>query len=276
MHEKKEVRLEKSVMKEIKNGNIQIRSRYIFVVQKLALGGGLAFSLLLAMLFLNLSFFVMKVQGSLQFLSLGGLGVLVFLQSLPYLWIILALAFFIAAGTVLTRYDISYKKPFKVILAVLFCLIIVAGIGLAISGVNEVVEERVLQGEMPLLRPFYTERRGTWRNGLQGEILQVRGTNMLVETSDLKRVSIELTENTRFPDLSGYKLPDFRAGDPIRVVGKWEEERFQADAIAFVEDDRRMITPSGSLLDRTKGDSERGRFLPENGARIMGEPEEEK
>ena len=114
MNQERKVHLEAKVMKKIKDGKINLRSRYIFLAKKLGLGGGLTLSLILAALFLNLAFFSMKTSGSLEFLSFGRIGILAFLESFPYLWILIGLAFFTIASAILSRYDLSYKKPFKV------------------------------------------------------------------------------------------------------------------------------------------------------------------
>jgi len=86
MNQDKEIHLETKIMKKIKDEKINFRSKYVFLARKLGFGGGLALSLLLAILFLNLAFFTMKISGSLEFLSFGMIGILAFLESFPYHW----------------------------------------------------------------------------------------------------------------------------------------------------------------------------------------------
>jgi len=226
MSQDKKVHLETKVMKKIKDEKINFRSKYIFLAQKLGLGGGLALSLLLGIFFLNLAFFTMKVSGSLEFLSFGRIGILAFLESFPYHWIIMGLVFFVVASMILSRYDISYKKPFKKLLAALLLLIFVAGIALAISGINEAIEEKVAQGKIPVLRSLYGRRGGVWKNGLVGEVVEIRSGGLVVETREKKKVFVELTKNTLF--LTG---SDFKVGDRVRAVGKWDGENFRASAL---------------------------------------------
>jgi len=236
MSQDKKVHLETKVMKKIKDEKINFRSKYIFLAQKLGLGGGLALSLLLGIFFLNLAFFTMKVSGSLEFLSFGRIGILAFLESFPYYWIIMGLVFFVVASTILTRYDFSYKKPFKRLLAALLLLIFVASTALAISGINEAIEEKVAQGKIPVLRPFYGRRGGIGKRGLVGEVVEIRNGNLVVETSEKKKVFIELTRNTFFPTGS-----DFKVGERIRAVGKWDGENFRASALRLTRKWRRPM-----------------------------------
>jgi len=240
MNENKKVDLEARIMKKIKDEGISFRSKYIFLAQKLGLGGGLALSLVLAILFLNLAFFTMKVSGTLEFLSFGRIGILAFLESFPYHWILIGLAFFVVASMIFSRYDISYKKPFKKLLAALLLLIFVAGTALALSGINEVIEEKVAQGKIPVLRPFYGRRGGIGKRGLVGEVVEIRNGNLVVETSEKKKVFIELTRDTLFPPGS-----DFKVGDRIRAVGEWDGETFCASALRLTGQGRRFMRGPG-------------------------------
>ena len=236
MNQDNKVHLETKVMKKIKDEKIAFRSKYIFLAQKLGLGGGLALSLLLATLFLNLAFFTMKVSGSLEFLSFGRIGILAFLESFPYHWILIGLLFFVVSSIIISRYDISYKKPFKKFLAVLLLIIFVAGTALAISGINEAIEEKVIQGKIPVLRPFYGWRGETWKSGLVGEVIEMRTDGLVLQTRDNRKVFVELTKDTFLPSGS-----DFKVGDRIRVVGEWDGENFRASALRPTNKGRRLM-----------------------------------
>ncbi len=231
MNRDKGIDLEAKVMKRIKDEKISFRSKYIFLAKKLGLGGGFILSLVLAVLFFNLTFFTMKVAGNLEFLSFGRMGIPAFLESFPYHWIIIGLLFFLVSSTILSRYDISYKKPFKVILSVLIVLIFIAGIALAISGLNEAIEEKVVPDRTPILCFLYRRMEVACNNGLVGEVIEIRSDGIVVETSGKKEVFVELTEDTLLPT-EQY----FRAGNHICVVGRWEKENFYASALRVMSE----------------------------------------
>lgn len=226
MKKDKELHLERKVMKEIKEGKIKLRSRYIFLAKKLGLGGGFVLSIILAILFINLSFFVVKISGNLEFLSFGRIGFLAFLESFPYQWIVVSLIFFLAASAFLSRYDISYKKSFKALLGILLLLIFIAGTVLTMSGINENIENKVTKGKFSLLQHFYGERKGIWRSGIMGRIIKIQDSAFTIETPDNKQVYVQLTRDTHF--LTG---SDFHSGDYIRAVGKWDKDNFEASGI---------------------------------------------
>lgn len=226
MNRDKGVHLEAKVMRKIKDEKISFCSRYLLLAQQLGLGGGFILSLVLAILFLNLAFFTMKVSGDLEFLSFGRMGILAFLQSFPYHWILIGLLFFLVSSTILSRYDISYKKPFKAILAVLFGIVFVVGILLAVSGINEFIEEKVVPGRTHIVRFLYRRMGVAYDNGLVGEVIEIRSDGLLVETSGKKEVFVELTEDTLLPTEF-----DPKVGEHIIVVGKRNEDNFRAHAL---------------------------------------------
>jgi len=226
MNRDKGIDLEAKVMKRIKDEKISFRSKYIFLAKKLGLGGGFILSLVLAILFFNLTFFTMKVSGNLEFLSFGRMGILAFLQSFPYHWILIGLLFFLVSSTILSRYDISYKNPFKAILAVLFGIVFVVGILLAVSGINEVIEEKVVPDRTPILCFLYRRMGVACNTGLVGDVIEIRSDGLVVETGDKRKVFVELTEDTLLPEGSDPKI-----GECICVVGKWDKENFRASAL---------------------------------------------
>jgi len=59
--------LEKNVMDKIKTGRVKLRSRYVFLAEKLGLGSALALSFMLAALFFSLFLSYLKASDNLVF-----------------------------------------------------------------------------------------------------------------------------------------------------------------------------------------------------------------
>ena len=64
-----EDKLENSIMGKIKTGQVKIRSKYVFIAEKLGLGTAFALSVLLSILLFNLILFYLKeiLSGGLAF-----------------------------------------------------------------------------------------------------------------------------------------------------------------------------------------------------------------
>jgi len=67
---------------------------------------------------------------------------LAFLESFPYHWVIIGISFFVGASALFTRYDISYKKSFKLLISILLLLVIAEAAVLVIRGVNEKLQKK--------------------------------------------------------------------------------------------------------------------------------------
>lgn len=226
MSRERKVNLEEKILRRIKEDNITLRSRYVFIAKKLGLGGGFVLSLILAVLFFNIAFFSLRNSGNLEFLSFGQLGLLAFLESLPYEWVIVAVLFFVGAGVLLSRYDIAYKKPFKILVAILVVLVLAGATILTISEVNEKLEEEAVEGRNPVLGLFYGRRKGVWRHGLIGEIIHIQGETLTIRTPENKQITVEMVEEESSPSRA-----DFEIGEWIRAVGQRKGDSLQAFAV---------------------------------------------
>ncbi len=227
MSRERKVNLEEKILRRIKEDNITLRSRYIFIAKKLGLGGGFVLSLILAVLFFNIAFFSLRSSGNLEFLSFGRVGLLAFLESFPYEWVIIAVLFFVGAGVLLSRYDIAYKKPFKILVTILVVLVLAGATTLTISGVNERLEEKAIEGRNPVLGFFYGRRKGVWRHGLVGEIIHIQGETLTIRTPENKQITVEIVEEAFSPSRA-----DFEIGEWIRAVGQRKGDSFQAFAVS--------------------------------------------
>ena len=75
----------------------------------MGLGSALLLSALIAVFFINLVLFYAKSTDNLEYLSFGFQGALAFLESFPYLWMLLGILFIFIACYLIKKYDISYK-----------------------------------------------------------------------------------------------------------------------------------------------------------------------
>ncbi len=232
MENNKEVKLEERIMAEIKSGHIRLRSKYIFLAEKLGLGGGLTLSVLSAVFFLNLAMFYIKSSGYLAYLSLGSGGALAFLESFPYLWVIGFIAFMILAACLLKKYDVSYKRSFVYITAALIIFVVSGGSIMAWSGVNKVLEERVDDGrkESFILKPFYGRKDMEQRFGVVGKVEEIKDGNLIVSTPHgIKAIRIN------------DDMDDIEEGDYIVAAGRDRGEGFHARSIKPMDEKRAFM-----------------------------------
>lgn len=221
--ESREIKLEERIMSEIKDKKIRIKSKYVFLAEKLGLGSGLVLSVILAVFFLNLGLFYVKSAGYLGYLNLGGSGLLAFLEALPYLWIIIFILFFILASFILKQYDISYKKHFGYLSLGMFVFIIFSGSIFAMSNINKKFEQKAFEGNSYILRQLYGRGSGPMQFGAFGRIESINEKGMVIMTPHGKRM-ILFEENK-----------NFRPGDFIMASGFESNNGFEAKSVKLID-----------------------------------------
>jgi hypothetical protein len=91
-------KLENSIMGKIKSGQVKLKSKYIFWAEKLGLGTAFALTVILSILFFNLILFYLKETDNLKYLSFGKFGIFAFLESFPYLLVVVFIVLIVLAG----------------------------------------------------------------------------------------------------------------------------------------------------------------------------------
>ncbi len=221
------MKLEKRVMSEIKSGRIKLRSKYIFWAKKLGLNSALSLSIVLAILFFNLVLFYMKSTDNLGYLSFGKNGLLAFLESFPYLLVIVFLFFLLITGYLITKTDWSYKKPFKYIALTLLIIVLLVGSALASTNLSQRIEEQAFINKGPGLffKPFLRSGMGLRNSGLVGEIDEI-GKNYLI---------IDTPKGKQYLDLSQLQteliLSEIEKGQLVVAIGERKDDIFVVNEI---------------------------------------------
>ena len=189
-------KIEKEIIERIKNGRIKLRSKYIFLAEKLGLRSTIVLSVLLSILFFNLIFFYLKSTDTLVYLSFGKRGLFAFLESFPYLLVAVFVLLIFLVGFIISKSDLSHRKSFIFIVAFLIFFIIPLGILTAYTtGISERIDRQIYTGRpmggmfRPFMRGISHERDG----GIAGRVIKIEYDAVLLETPfgikkiDLKR-----------------------------------------------------------------------------------------
>ncbi len=254
MNEKENEKLENSVMDKIENGRVKLRSKYLFLAEKLGLGTAFALSVTLAVLFFNLTLFYLKETDNLKYLSFGRFGFLAFLESFPYLLVISFIIFIVLAGCLLTKSDASYKKPFGLLAMGLIIFIMLAGGVLTYTEVARKMEAQAYMGKHPASAFFKffvgggTEMR---KLGIAGTVFEIGDNYLIIETPQGLR-------NIRREE----EMPEIKEGQFIIAIGSREGQDFIAKEIKITEKEEMPMIERG--IDR--------RFKPFSGHGIQSLP----
>jgi hypothetical protein len=224
-------KIKRNVMEKISSGRVKLRSKYLFLAEKFSLRGALALSFLLAILFFSIIFYYIKESDSLAYLSFGRVGMLAFLESLPYLTVIFFIIFLIVAGYLINKSDPLYKRPFKYLAVGLVAVVLCIGGALAYAGILERIEEQAFSRQIPgpIFRPFFEIGPDFRDRGIAGKILELNEQYLIIKTPRGERkVNIENLEPPLFNE--------FTAGQFIMAVGQRKDDIFFADSIKILEE----------------------------------------
>jgi hypothetical protein len=225
--------LEEKIMEKIKAGQVKLKSRYIFLAEKLGLGSAFILSVILAVLFFSLWLFYLQTSDNLIYLSFGSRGMLAWLESFPYLLVISFTIFVILSALLFRKSEVAYKKPFIYFLLILLGFIIVAGGVLAATDMINRFEKQEFGGRM--LRPLVGSGCACGNYGIAGRIIEVKGDWLALQTpEEIKKVSLANFDLTIKSNL----------GEGLFIVasGKDQDGYFLAKMIKIITNDEGEMT----------------------------------
>lgn len=224
-------KIEEEVMGKIKSGRVELRSKYLFLAEKLGLQSAAALSFILAVLFFSLIFYYIKESGSLTYLSFGRAGIFAFLESFPYLQVVFFIIFLFAVGFLINKSDLVCKRPFKYLAVGLIVIVLFIGSALAYTGVLEQIEERAFSEHISgmMFRPFFGTNFEPHERGMAGKIYEVGADFLIIETPrGFEKINIE---NLKFAPKEELAPDKF-----IMAIGKKEGDLFSAEAVKILKE----------------------------------------
>lgn len=227
-------------MSEIKSGKVKLRSKYIFLAEKLGLGSAFVLSVVLAVLFFNLFFFYLKTTDNLEYLSFGSDGIYAFLESFPYLLTVGFILFMFLAGYLISKTDYSYKKPFKYFAISLIFAIMIAGGVLAYTDIPEKIEERAFSDNASgaVFKPFLKRGIESRGGGVAGKISEIRDSYLIIETPFG-------AQNVDIGSLDPQIVEKFEKDRFIMAIGERKGDIFIARAVRIVDEERLPMIKRG-------------------------------
>lgn len=233
--------IQQKVMADIQSGRVKLRSRLMFVAEKLGLGSAVVLSIFVAVLVCTLALFYLDASDALVYLNFGHSGLAAFLDSFPYMLVLILIGVILLAGYLLKKTDLVYKYSYAYVALGLLLVIVLGGASLAATTVAEKLESQ------RFIKPLIRRTLETRSHGVVGRVLQVAPMTMLLQTpqGDLI-VHLEYA----------YKpLPSLEPGLFIVTIGKLQPPEFWAERV-------RVISPNEARLLRRQVIEHHGPSVP--------------
>lgn len=215
------------IMQEIKSGELKIRSKFSILTEKIGIGSMFLLGLLISIFVLALLFYYLKSSENLFYLRFGWPGLAPFLESFPYLYLLISIPVILFLAWLFKKKKWLYKYPFKYIALFLLIFVLLTSSVFAFSGVVEKIEEHVFRNKNFnfISKPKIFEGN---RNGMAGIILE-KGEGYLILQTPIgeERVEVRL------------ELDEFEIGDFALMIGERQGNEFIVRQI--------MIHPTSSM-----------------------------
>lgn len=248
-------KIEEKVMADIKSGKVKLRSRYIFLAEKMGLSGVFVFSALLAVLFFTLTLFYLKTSDNLGYLSFGHRGLFAFLETFPYLLVASVVVFVFLAGFILKKSEFAYRESFSRLSLALVGFIVIAGLVLTFTSLGERIEKRGYDHQAPdrFFRPFLRQEFIERERGVVGKIIEAGFGYIEVETPfGIKKVDLKEIPTSTVEQLETAVF--------IMAIGEQQGDVFVAKNLRIVEEGKMPMIRRG--VDERTGSFEKRIPLP--------------
>ncbi|MFC1711640.1 hypothetical protein ACFLZ1_03590 [Patescibacteria group bacterium] len=233
MKDKKDIA--KKVMLKIKKDNIKIHSKYLVGFMRILKLSAFVLLLSISAVFLSFIIYWLKTTQNLDFLTFGRLGVFAFVQSFPISWFLIAFFFYALSGYVIKAYDISYQKPYKLLLTLVLVFTGFYGSLISVTGADELIIKKIIENSKgkliePYLKSIYNDQHGqVEKNGVVGEVIKVDHNTLRVCVNE-HSIDVIIAKESSFS--AGQKIKE---NDWVRVVGEKDNGSFQATKFRKME-----------------------------------------
>lgn len=190
--------LSEKIMLKIKSGKVRMRPRFLFVAEKVFLTLGLFLLIVTAIIFVNLTIYIVKNNGAMEFLDFGLDGWEAFWENFPYGFIIWILIFLFLSYLMFKKFDISYKKPSYNFLIIFAVIGLGGGLLLSSTKANESLVKPAKESNIPILRHAYrlASPKGTnFQHGVLVRVEQVGNGYIITKSANGKTLVIK-TDNS--------------------------------------------------------------------------------
>lgn len=207
--------LQAKILNAIKKGEVIMRPRWHFVLKTiLGVLGGVIVSLVLVYL-ISLIIFGLRETGILFAPGFGFRGVIVFLQSLPWLLILLVGVFLIVLELLVQKYSFAYRRPLLYSAFAILAVVIVTGWVLTRTPLHGAIMYRIERFHVPVVGQVYRDiREPVFRNAEVGKIIFINPHGFDIENPKQEIIIVTVTPATRI-----LRQVQLETNDYVMVIG---------------------------------------------------------
>jgi len=220
------------VLDSIKTGRVTMRPRWHFVLRAAFAIVGAVFLSLTLLYLASFIVFIVHYNGAWYVPAFGMRGLRVFLLSLPWILILVALIFVGILEVLVRRYTFAYRRPLLYSAAGVMILVMVGGIAVARTPFHQGFMRRAEDRHLPFAGGMYREFGMRKMDHIhKGTVNEVNENGFVMRGRMGDQFTIVFTPQTRLP--YGY---DFQMGDMVVIFGDRVSSTITAFGVRRIED----------------------------------------
>lgn len=201
----------------IRSGKAKMRPRWYFILQSALITTAVVIVFIILVYIVSFSFFVLHQNGAWFVPVFGFAGWFAFLNSLPWILVLLSIVFILLLFLLIRRYHFGYHWPLVYsLLAILF--VIIGGCLLVIqTSLYEQIFDPEVPQQFPLIGAYDPLMNISSDNIRRGKIIGITSDGFVLRDIYGRLLPIVVTPHTtNFPFGANFKM-----GDIVVVFGEW-------------------------------------------------------
>ncbi|HXK36746.1 MAG TPA: hypothetical protein VJ553_04150 [Candidatus Paceibacterota bacterium] len=221
-----ETELKNKVMQIIRSGQAHMRPRWQFVLRAVLVVSGIVLAAFTLIYLVSFIIFTLRVTGVLYVPLYRIVGMQLLLRSMPWLLVLLAVAFIALVEILVRRYSFSYRQPLLYSALAIILLAFIGGAVIERTHLHAQFFRHARNGGLPIMGPIYRDFGARPLPGLhRGIVRDLQPEGFTLQTyveGDLRVVIVPQTRPLRMP---------LRDGVPAVVLGPLDRDVIQAREI---------------------------------------------
>jgi hypothetical protein len=220
------------VLEKIKSGRVKMRPKAHFVLKTVLAALGFVLFILFALYLISFIVFALRISGIWFAPGFGFYGIKIFLVSLPWILISIAIILILILEILVKRFSFAYRRP---ILYSTFGIIMFVLLGSFIIGqtiIHPRFFEQAQERKLPVAGKFYRDfGAGKFRNAHRGIVSEITENGFKIKTPGNETLDIIITPETRFPFGK-----DIKENDSVMILGERDNCAVRAFGVRKVDD----------------------------------------
>ncbi len=220
------------VLEKIKSGRVKMRPKAHFVLKTALAALGFILIILFVLYLISFIVFTLRMSGIWFAPGFGFYGIKIFLVSLPWILISIAIILILILEILVKHFSFAYRRP---ILYSILGIITLALLGSFIIGQTRIHPRFFQQAQernLPVAGKFYRDfGAGKFRNAHRGVVSEITDNGFKIETVRNETLNIIITPETRFPFGK-----DIKENDIVMILGERDNCAVRAFGIRKVDD----------------------------------------